>query len=340
MKRPRKKMLAVFTLCILVATSLSGCGNKAVEKTSDPGAQSAASNYPNKPIELILIHKAGSSTDLIARTLQPYLSKELGVQVVVQNVTGGGGTQAMSQLVKDKPDGYTLLMTPFPSATLKQVLNPDVDFDIKNFSYVAGVSGGDDNTIAVATDSPIKSFEDLVTTAKSKNLKIAGSGIATNGHFAAALLQDVGNIKFTYVPFEGGPASLNAVIGNHVDATIASIVGAIPLVNSGQLRLLAVTGSQRDSRFKDVPTVAELGLPDVAFDVKVGIVAPPELPADISKKLSDAIEKVVTNPEFISAGEKVDFTAVYCNGDDLKSTSLKLIDMVTKQKAALSSTGN
>lgn len=121
MKRSWGKMVAVLALCILVVTSLVGCGSK----TSDTTAKSVASDYPNKPIQLILVHKAGSSTDIIARTLQPYLVKELGVQVVVQNVTGGGGTQAMSQLAKGKPDGYTVLMTPFPSATLKQVLSPD-----------------------------------------------------------------------------------------------------------------------------------------------------------------------------------------------------------------------
>lgn len=332
MKRSWGKMVAVLALCILVVTSLAGCGSKTA---ADTGAKSVASDYPNKPIQLILIHKAGSSTDIIARTLQPYLAKELGVQVVVQNVTGGGGTQAMSQLSKGKPDGYTLLMTPFPSATLKQVLSPDVDFDIKNFSYIAGVSAGDNNVIAVTADSPIKTFADFVTAAKTKNLKVAGSGVATNGQFAAALLQDKGNIKFTYVPFEGGPDALNAVLGNHVDATVADIVGTIPLVTAGKLRLLAVTGTQRDRRFKDVPTVAECGLPAVAFDVKVGIMAPPGMPAELSKKLSDAITKVVANPEFVTAGDNVGFTAAYNSGDDVKTTSLKLLDMVTKEKAAL-----
>lgn len=336
MKRSWGKLIVGLTLSILLVASLAGCGS---QQTADNGAKggaaSTANSYPNKPIQLLLVHKAGSSTDIIARTIQPYLSKELGVQVVVQNVPGGGGVEAMDQLKKAKPDGYTLLMSPFPSANLKQVLTPNVDFDVTQFSYVAGVSAGDNNTIAVAADSPYKTYADLVAASKTKNLKIAGSGVATNGQFVSALLQDKANLKFTYVPFEGGPDAINAVLGHQVDATVADIVGTIPLVNSGKLRLLAVTGSQRDPRFKDVPTVAESGSPDVAVNVAVGIIGPTGLPEEISKKLSDAISKAVTNPELVSAGQKAGFTAAFTSGTDLKALSTKLLDMVTAEKATL-----
>lgn len=334
MKRSWGKLIAIFTVSILLVTSLAGCGS---QQTANNGTKSEASSYPAKPIQLLIVHKAGSSTDIIARTLQPFLSKELGVQVVVQNVPGGGGVQAMSQLNKEKPDGYTLLMSPFPSANLKQVLTPNVDFDVTKFSYVAGATAGDNNAIAVVADSPIKSFADLVAMSKTKKLKIAGSGVATNGQFASALLQDKGNLKFTYVPFEGGPDAINAVLGKQVDATVADIVGTIPLVNSGKLRLIAVTGNERDRRYKDVPTVAESGMPGVAFNVKVGIVAPPGLPADISKKLADAVSKVVTNPELLSAGEKAGFTASFTSGADMKTLSSQLLDMVTAEKSSLTS---
>ncbi len=119
-------------------------------------------------------------------------------------------------------------------------------------------------------DSPIKTIDDFV---KAANLKVSGSGVGTNGHLAAALLKDKAKVPLTYVPFEGGPEAINAVLGKQVDATVASIVGAVPLVDSGKLRLIGVFGSRRDPRYPDVPTFAESGYPDVAFDVEVGIVA-------------------------------------------------------------------
>lgn len=294
-----------------------------------------AGNYPNKPIQILLIHKAGSSTDTIARTLQIFLSKELGVNVVIQNLPGGGGTQAMYELQKAKPDGYTLLMTPFPSATLKQVLTPNAGFDVRDFTYVAGVSSGDNNTLAVSASSNLKTIKDFIEAGKTRKLKISGSGMNTNGHLIAGLLLDYAKLNFTYVPFEGGPEAITAVLGNHVDATVADIVGAVPLVNSGKLRLVAVAGSKRDRRFPDVPTFAESGYPDIAVDNVVGIIGPKDLPAAIVDKLSDALKKVTANTEFIDAGAKTGFTVAFTNSEDLNAISLKLLDTVIAEKDVL-----
>jgi len=294
-----------------------------------------AGNYPSKPIQILLIHKAGSSTDTIARTMQIFLSKELGVNVIIQNLPGGGGTQAMYELQKAKPDGYTLLMTPFPSATLKQVLTPNAGFDVRDFTYIAGVSSGDNNTLAVSANSNLKTLKDFVEAGKTKKLKISGSGMNTNGHLIAGLLLDYAKINFTYVPFEGGPEAITAVLGNHVDATVADIVGAIPLVNSGKLRLVAVAGSKRDRRFPDVPTMAESGYPDISVDNVVGIIGPKDMPAAIVDKLSDALKKVTANQEFIGAGEKAGFSVAFTSSDDLKAISLKLLDLVIAEKDVL-----
>ena len=144
----RKFMVIIMSVLLLIA--FAGCGGQS-DTTGDTqdsqDTQTAGqTDFPTKPIQLLCVHKAGASTDIIARTLQSYLSNEFGQQVVVQNVTGGGGLEAMSQLNKADPDGYTLLITPFPSGILKQVIGSDVDFDLKNFTFVMGVSANDNNS--------------------------------------------------------------------------------------------------------------------------------------------------------------------------------------------------
>ena len=186
--------------------------------------------------------------------------------------------------------------------------------------------------VAVPVDSPIQTIDDFM---KASNLKISGSGVGTNGHLASALLKDKAGVSLTYIPFEGGPEAINAVLGKQVDATVANIVGAVPLAESGQLRLVGVFGTERDSRFPDVPTFAESGYPDVAFDVEVGIVGPPNMPEDVLKVLRDGISKVVNDPEVATVAVKAGFNAVEVPADKLKADVLKQFEQVEAEKAVL-----
>lgn len=324
MRKSFWKSSVVFVLACLMFVPLVGCSTKSV------------SNYPNKPIQLLCIHKPGASTDIVARTLQPYLSSQLGQQVVVQNVTGGGGLEAMAQLNKADPDGYTLLITPFPSAVIKQVINKDAGFDLMGFTFIEGVTAKDNNVLAVATDSSIKTIDDLT---KASDLKISGSGVGTNGQLAAALLKDKGKVNLTYVPFEGGPEAINAVLGKQVDATVANIVGVAPLVSAGKMRIVGTFGPERDARYPDAPTFAESGMPGVSFESETGIVGPPNMPADVLKVLRDAISKVVNNTDVQSVGTKVGITVMEISADKLKADAAKQFDLVTAEKSILAGTG-
>lgn len=339
------KFFAFVAAGLVIGTAFVGCSSNGGASSAAPSSTASeagsetsapATDYPTKPIQLLCIHKAGASTDIIARTLQPYLSQQLGQQVVVQNITGGGGLQAMSQVNKADPDGYTLLISPFPSAVIKQVINDNVDFDLEKFTFVSGVSAKDNNVLAVAADSPIKTIDDFKNT---PNLKVSGSGVGTNGQLAAALLKDKGHVNLTYVPFEGGPEAINAVLGKQVDATVADIVGVIPLVTQGKMRIVGTFGSQRDSRYPDVPTFVESNMPGVAFDTEVGIAGPPNMSQDIVKVIQDAVHKVISDPTVQSSAEKAGFSAVETDSETLRTDAIKQFELVTSEKSILAGTG-
>jgi tripartite-type tricarboxylate transporter receptor subunit TctC len=279
-------------------------------------AVSAGEAFPVRSITLIVPYPAGGATDVVTRPLAEGAKKALGQSVVVENRAGGGGAVGVGAVVGKKPDGY-LLAVAVESLHRNSYLNK-LPFDtVTDLSPIIGFSGNLYG-ILVRPDSPHKTLKDLVDHIKANPGKVSymASGVGTSGHIAMEeLAVKAGGLKLQHVPSKGDQESSAALLGGHVDF-ISTSSGFIPLVEAGQLRLLAVYSSKRAKKFPDVPTTKELGY-GVVQEAPIAVFGPKGLPADAVKVLHDAFKKAMDDPAFIGAMDKFQMPILYMSTVEL-----------------------
>lgn len=244
-------------------------------------------NYPNKPVQLLVPFAPGGATDLTIRALAKAAEASLGQPLVIVNKPAGGGAGAMQEAAKAAPDGYTLIhMTAITGAIAPHMRKVPYDA-LKDFTPVM-LYGAFNTFIAVRSDSPYKVLGDLVKFAKA-NPRVVTSGISVIGassHLGMARLAAESGIEITFVPFGGGAPAMTALLGQHITSVVIS--GEIlPHVRTGEVRLLATLMSQRVAEFPNVPTLRDLGY---KWDLNswLGVAGPANLPQPIVKRLEAA----------------------------------------------------
>lgn len=324
MSTARKNHALLVAATLIVSLVLSACGGSNPGSQSDGGAKSdtsskpaATSNYPSKPIKLVITHRAGGSTDAIARLVQPYLSKYLnGNPVVVENMEGAGGNISRAHVYNAEPDGYTLLVSQFPSMMIGELVQ-NGNFKTLEMTPVYQITGNQAQMIVVPGDHAAKTFKDLTEASKKKKISLAGPGLGSNGHLAFGLFRRAG-VEADYVPFNSGPESLTAVAGKQTDAATADAVSMSTLVKEGKIRILATSGTARDPLFPDVPTLIELGHQGLGFDISIGVIGPAKLPPDVLKVLEDAFSKALKDPDFTGKAKNANFDIAAKNSAEFR----------------------
>jgi len=272
--------------------------------------------FPNAPITLVIPWPPGGATDVTMRPLAEGAKKILGQPIMVENRVGGGSAVGVGSIVGKKPDGYLLSQT-VASLHRNSFINKlpfDTVNDLTPIIMVAGNSYG----IVVRPDSPFKTLKDLVEYAKANPGKLTymASGVGTGGHIAMEeFAYNAGGLKFSHIPSKGDPESSSALLGGHVDF-ISTTAGWVPLVESGQLKLLATYGEKRSKKFPNVPTVKELGYKTVHNSPMV-IFGPKGMPQDIVKILHDAFHKAQSDPTFVAVMDKFDMPIMYMNTQEV-----------------------
>ena len=286
----------------------------------------AQEKFPKEPIRLIITHAAGGTTDMVARVVQPYFHKCVGVPVVIENMVGAGGNIARGFVYKQKPDGYILLVSQQPSMSSGEIVS-EGKFEVMKLVHVYNIAGKNYDCVAVPYDSPLKSVDDLKKASQSQSLTSAGTGIGTNAYIAAMLLKKSG-VNLTYVPFNSGTEAALAVAGNKTQMGTGALDSYYPLHEQKKLRVLAVTGPQRDESHKEIPTLAELGFPLVQMDQMTGIFAPPGLPKDRMDILVKALGEATADPEFKAAAAKANMTLQPLPPDEFQKASKTIYDTI------------
>jgi tripartite-type tricarboxylate transporter receptor subunit TctC len=273
-----------------------------------------AQNYPERPITFICPWPAGGTADQSMRALCLAASRVLGQAIAVENKAGASGMIGTKAMATAKPDGYTIGQIPISVTRFSQLGTLQLD-PLKDFTYLARTSGQTFG-IAAPASSNFKSLQDLVSFAKANPGKItyAHAGVGGATHVGMEEFAIAAGIQFNHVPFKGGADALQAVLGGHVDLLADSSSWA-PHVEAGKLKLLATWGEQRTARFKDAPTLKELGY-NVVVDAPNGIGAPKGLDPAITKKLRDAFRVAVASNEFKQVTEKIDAPILYLDGPD------------------------
>jgi len=258
-------------------------------------AQTADTNYPTKPIRIIIPQSSGSATDSLIRLIAPKLTEQLGQSFILENRLGAGGIIGADTVAKAAPDGYTLLIGATSWITIAPHVYPKLSYDpIKDFSPISLFAVGQ-NVLAVPANSPYTSLKDLVSQMKAQPniLNMASAGIGSTSHLAGVMLTSLAGVSAVHVPYKGAGPSVMSLLSGESQWVFTPMQGPIALIRSGKLRALAVGGSVRSAILPDVPTVKESDI--AGYDMRnwYGLLAPAGTPKAIIDKLNTAIVRAV-----------------------------------------------
>jgi tripartite-type tricarboxylate transporter receptor subunit TctC len=254
--------------------------------------------YPDRPIRLIVPYPPGGNIDITARTIAPGLSETLGVQIVVDNRGGAGGTIGSEMAAKAPPDGYTFLMGSTGTLATAQALYPRLGFDpLKDFAYTSLVSSVALVAVTIPT-LPARNVKELIALLKARpgRVTMASAGIGTSNHLTGEYFQTVTATKLVHVPYKGSGPALVDLMGGQVDMMFDQVSSAIGHIISGKLRALAVTTLKRTSALPKVPTMDESGLKGFEASTTTGILLPAKTPMEIQKRVYAAVVKTLRLP--------------------------------------------
>jgi tripartite-type tricarboxylate transporter receptor subunit TctC len=262
----------------------------------------AQSDFPNKPIRLIVGFPAGSAADVSARVLASRMSQVLGQQVVVESKPGAAGSIAAEYVAHSPKDGYTLFQTNSAAVT-NSIINPKVPFDIiKDFAPVAPM-----NEVAVALVVPptigVNSVKELIALAKSKPGEVlyASTGVGTAPHLAGALFAMRAGLNIVHVPYTGSPQAVTDLLAARVTMMFSPASSVVAQAAAGKLKLLASAALKRPLALPDTPTMAEAGMPDFDTSIWFGLVAPAGTPGPVIDKLAAAVRQAAKADEVVKA---------------------------------------
>lgn len=259
------------------------------------GAPSVAANYPSAPIVLVVPYAPGGTTDIVGRIFAAELSKELGQTVVVENKSGAGGVVGTDYVVRQKPDGYTLVTGNIgPIATSPYLLDKMPYDPVKDLTAIRNIIGIP-NVILVPANSPLKTIQDLLAH-KGEPMFYASPGTSTSPHLTGEMFALQAGVPLAHVPYKGSGPALSDLMAGHVPLMFDNLPASIAQVQAGTVRALAVTTENRLPALPDVPTLKESGMTDFIVTGWSGLFAPAGLPEDIKKKIFTAANNVLTDP--------------------------------------------
>ena len=272
--------------------------------------QVARSEYPERPVTVIVAMEAGGTIDVSVRAMAPGASSALGQPLIVENKGGGGGTVALAVIATAKPDGYTLCASNCDAVVITCLMQNVPFKPLRSFTSIMGFAMSEHTALLVKSDSTWKTFKEFIDYAKKNpgKIKYSSAGIGTGMHIAMEVIAKKEGIKWVHVPYKGTAPARTALLGAHVDAC-SSGLGWLPFVESGALRVLATHGRERLPGYPDVPTLKELGYGFVN-DTIHAVLGPAGLPPEVVKKLETAFTKGTETPEFKTAVENLYVTPI------------------------------
>ena len=260
---------------------------------------SAQSNYPSRPIRIIVAYTPAGTTDILARALGQEFTKSWSQPVIVDNRPGANGNIGTEAAAKAQPDGYTLLMGTAATHGVNPSLYPKLPFDaVKDFAPIS-LTAIVPNILVVNNGLAVKTVKELIAYAKANPGKLThGSpGVGSTGHMSAELFKSMAGIQMAHVPYKGSAPTLQDLMGGQIQVVIDNIPPYLPQVKAGKIRALAVTPAKRSPAAPDLPTMAEAGLKGYDASSWFGLFSPAGTPRDVVQKIAAESQRILNLPD-------------------------------------------
>ncbi len=269
----------------------------------------AADTYPARTTTIYVPYSPGGITDVLGRIVAQKLSEQLGKTYIVENKPGGGTVVAVMTMLHASPDGYTLMMAPNGTLAINPTLRKSLPFKLDDVKPIALV-GSLPFALVASNDFPAKTVKDLIDLAKKKpgEFNYGSGGFGTNGAIFMSLMESLTGIKMVHVPFSGSAPQLTATMANQVQVGFVDINSAAGLAKGGQLRVLAVTSTERSSVLPDVPTMEEAGVKGYDAVSWQMLIAPAATPKPVADLLNEKVNAIIQTPDVKAKIEKLGVT--------------------------------
>ena len=276
-----------------------------------------AQNFPNKAIQIIVPVAAGGGTDLLARTLGQKISELLGQPVVIENKLGAGGNIGVEAVVKAKPDGYTLLLSPGTIATNVAVYRK-LPYDLLRDLQTVTLVGQTGSVLVVHPSVKATNLREFIELAKASpgELNFGTAGMGSPQHLHAEFFNQLAGTKTNHIPYKGQSQAMNDLLGGQLAYMFSPVQNALPHIQQGRIRALTMAASQRNPNLPNVPSLAEGGFKGVDLANWFAVYAPAGTPPAIVKKLNAAFVQVGNSPEMRAKFEKLGFEPFFTSSED------------------------
>ncbi|MPS28127.1 tripartite tricarboxylate transporter substrate binding protein [Pigmentiphaga sp.] len=273
-------------------------GMLAVALVAAVGPAWPADGYPSRPIRIVIPFAPGGTVDILGRVLGEQLGTRLGQPVIIDNRPGAGGNIAAANVARADPDGYTLFLGSMGTQSMNGAIYAKLSFDpVADFAPITRLVTSA-NLLVVHSSIKANSVKELIDYLKARpgQVNYASAGIGSFNHISAVLFETMAGVKMTHVPYKSGGQALNSVLAGETQLVFQTIPAAVPFIQAGKLRALAVCSEERHPLFPDLPTASESGLPGFEINTWYGMLAPAATPRAVIDKLHGALVQTLQDP--------------------------------------------
>jgi len=272
--------------------------------------------WPEKPIRIVVTFASGGASDIVARVISEPLAKALGQTVIVDNKPGAGGTIGGAEVARSAPDGYTLMLSNSTPTSIGPFTVPKLPYDpVAQFTHVSMLGVAPVLLMANPKTGPA-TLKDLPKAAAAPGYTFGSGGPGSIGHIVGEMTKSAMKINMTHIPYRGGAPMTTDLIAGQIPVGIDVITAFVPMVKAGQIKALAVTTRTRSPLLPDVPTVTELGYPQLVAENYFGVSGPAGLPKEVTDKLVKALADIVVDPAIVKKFEELGITTVKMGSAD------------------------